>query len=83
MKRHEVERVLRENLDHTRQVFEASRKQFTTTMDATPSQPNGTANSKLEIAHRTAVRAYTKAVKEYTDFILRGIIPERFTGMPR
>ncbi len=74
--REEVERVLRENLDHTRQVFEAARKEFTTTMDAT----DETAEiSNLEIAHRSAV----KAVKEYNDFILRGIIPVRFTGSPR
>ncbi len=79
--RYEIERVLREDLERAPVAYERERGEFRDVMADTPSgkqQPEGSVRiSKAANADSSARRAYLLAILEFSDFIVRGAIPER------
>lgn len=78
--RYEIERVLREELERARVDYERARGEFRDVMAHTPSgkQLEGSMRiSKAANADSFARRAYLLAILEFSDFIVRGTVPER------
>lgn len=79
--RQEIERVLRDELHRARTAHEQAKEEFKITSAEIPSglpHPDGvTRIANAGNANASALVAYARAVKEFNDFILHGIIPER------
>jgi hypothetical protein len=90
--RDEIDRVLRDNLDRAKVVFESARTEFKSMMHDIPSGPphaDATARMQTGNSYRAAMADYRRAAREFSDFLLHDIVPYRLkecreqTGMQR
>ena len=85
MNRAEIEKILQEELERARLLYESEAKDFRTAtkgMIATDvNYPDRTAAfRKAGEERRSALQAYTLALQRFTGFIIHGVVPDDLKG---
>ena len=83
IRRDEIERILHDDLERARLLYDSETATFrtaTSRMTASDSNnPDGTpAVRTAGTERRASLEAYLLALKRFTDFIMRGIVPDEF-----
>ena len=81
MNRAAIEMILINNLDNAKAAFNASKEEFRRLTGDVPSgipHPDGTDRLRnFGVGYALAFDTYSRALKEFNDFLLHGIVPER------
>ena len=80
-RREEIERILHDDLERARILFDAETDEFrTATKGMTPSDdadPEGTPEIRAAgTERRSALTAYSRALRRFNDFIQDGVVPD-------
>ena len=80
-RRDEIEKILHDDLEHARFLFDSETAQFrATTKEMTASNdtdPDGTAEIRSAgTERRAALEAYSLALKRFNEFIIDGVVPD-------
>lgn len=83
MSRPDIERALLEEVSRTREAYDIARKEFLLITSEIPSglpSPDGVSRISTAGRRSTAtMEAYSRALQDLNDFLLRGVIPKRLT----
>ncbi len=85
MERAEIEKILHDELERARALYDSETTDFhVATKDMTPVDPNypdrTTAIRTAGEDRRSALQAYTLALERFTDFIIHGVVPDDLRG---
>ena len=85
MNRAEIENVLHDELERARLLYESEAKDFRTAtkgmIPTDPDHPDRTAAIRTAgDERRSALHAYLRALKRFSDFIIDGVVPEELKG---
>jgi hypothetical protein len=79
--REKIERLLLNELEITKNVYEQRRNEFRAVISEIPSgipQPDNQIRIENARVHTSAaLELYTRALREFNEFVLNGVVPER------
>jgi hypothetical protein len=85
MERAQIEKILHDELERARALYEGESKAFgTATKKLIPTDPNHPdRTAAIRTAgeeRRSALQGYTLALKRFTDFLIHGVVPNDLKG---